>query len=160
MGNEPFLRSYGDTYIDVVVPALTNIQQALLSLQLAPAIKVTVPLNADILWTSYPPSAGVFRLNIANQVTQIAAILRTAGGPFTINIYPFYSLFMEGPAGYVTSRMALMEAVTPGNQWTVSPGGWNYVDPVSRLRYGNLFDGTFDATLAALRKIGYGDVSV
>ena len=67
---------------------------------------------------------------------------------------------MDGPAGYVTPRMALMQAVTPGNQWTVSPGGWDYVDPVTQLRYGNVFDGTFDATLAALTKIGYGDVSI
>ena len=160
MGNEPLHRSYGDTYVDVLVPALTNIQQALTDLRLAPAVKVTVPINADALWTSYPPSSGAFRLNIVKQVTQIAAILRATGGPFTVNIYPFYSLFMDGPAGYVTPRMALMQAVTPGNQWTVSPGGWDYVDPVTQLRYGNVFDGTFDATLAALTKIGYGDVSI
>lgn len=159
VGDEPFLSQYGGAYDDIIVPALQNIRQALVISGLSFRIRVTVPLNADVLASSFPPSSGVFRPAILPQLTQIAAILRASGSPFTINIHPFFSLLAQGRQGYVRPTMVLIDTEASTNIEAVSPGAWNYVDPGSNLRYGNLFDGTFDATVFALRRIGFSDVS-
>lgn len=69
VGNEPFLADYGGAYDGLVVPALQNLYQALQDMNLDSRIKLTVPLNLDILAVSYPPSAAVLRPDVAPQVS-------------------------------------------------------------------------------------------
>jgi glucan endo-1,3-beta-glucosidase 5/6 len=57
-------------------------------------VKVTCPLNADVYQSSTTkPSDGDFRTDIHDLMITIVKILSDSGGSFTVNIYPFISLY-------------------------------------------------------------------
>lgn len=96
VGNEPFLSSYNGSFLNITLPALQNIQNALNEAGVGDSIKATVPLNADVYNSpeSNPvPSAGRFRTDISELMTQIVQFLNKNNAPFTVNIYPFLSLY-------------------------------------------------------------------
>ncbi|KAI7750797.1 hypothetical protein M8C21_019703, partial [Ambrosia artemisiifolia] len=96
VGNEPFLKAYNATYLKITLPALKNVQNTLDRVGLGSEIKATVPLNADIYESpeSNPvPSAGDFRLEIKDATIEIVEFLYSNDAPFTVNIYPFLSLY-------------------------------------------------------------------
>ncbi|CAA2933322.1 glucan endo-1,3-beta-glucosidase 8-like [Olea europaea subsp. europaea] len=96
VGNEPFLTSYNNSFLNATFLALQTIQNALNDAGLGDSIKATVPLNANV-YGSPPdnpiPSAGTFRTDILEQMTQIVKFLNQSKAPFTVNIYPFLSLY-------------------------------------------------------------------
>ncbi|KAL6226013.1 hypothetical protein ACLB2K_004861 [Fragaria x ananassa] len=96
VGNEPFLTSYNGSFLNITFPALQNIQNALNEAGVGDTIKATVPLNADVYnspETNPVPSAGTFRSDISQLMTEIVQFLDKNKAPFTINIYPFLSLY-------------------------------------------------------------------
>ncbi|CAI7797807.1 unnamed protein product [Closterium sp. NIES-53] len=151
VGNEPFLQGYQGMYESAVVPAMRNMYSALQDAKLDDKIKLTVPLNADILGSSYPPSSGEVRGDILEDITAIADILKQSGGTFSINIYPFLTLHQDTTGAIGLNQVFLGQ---PGGQ------AWQFKDPKSGLKYNNIFDGAFDAVVAALQKIGYGDLPI
>ncbi|KAJ7980504.1 Glucan endo-1,3-beta-glucosidase [Quillaja saponaria] len=96
IGNEPFLKTYGDRFLQTTLPALQNIQAALIKAGLARQVKVTVPLNADVYESdSGVPSGGNFRSDIHDLMISIIKFLNDNAAPLTINIYPFLSLYAD-----------------------------------------------------------------
>lgn len=94
MGNEPFLTSYQGQFLSYVIPAMANIQQSLVKANLASYVKLVVPCNADA-YEGAVPSQGVFRTELTQIMTQLAAYLSSNGAPFVVNIYPFLSLYQN-----------------------------------------------------------------
>lgn len=113
MGNEPFLKTYRDTYLQTTLPALQNIQAALIKAGLGRQVKVTIPLNADVYQTdsSGVPSAGNFRSDIRNLMISIITFLSNNGAPLTINIYPFLSLYADPNFPWTTPSSLPLVAV-------------------------------------------------
>ncbi|KAJ0265468.1 Glucan endo-1,3-beta-D-glucosidase [Hirschfeldia incana] len=146
VGNEPFLKSYNGTFINLTFPALQNIQNALNEAGLGNAVKATVPLNADV-YDSPPsdpvPSAGRFRPDILGQMTQIVDFLGKNNAPITINIYPFLSLYGNDdfPLNY-----AFFDGAQPIDDHGVS--------------YTNVFDANFDTLVSSLKAVGHGDMPI
>ncbi|CAL4926502.1 unnamed protein product [Urochloa decumbens] len=143
VGNEPFLSAFNGTFLNVTLPALQNIQRALNDAGLGESIKATVPLNADVYNSPVNnpvPSAGRFRADIADLMTQIVEFLSQSGAPFTVNIYPFLSLY--GNDGF-----PLDYAFFDG---TSSP----VVDAGTGIKYTNVFDANFDTLVSALAAAG------
>ncbi|KAG2333295.1 hypothetical protein Bca52824_004475 [Brassica carinata] len=127
VGNEPFLSSYNGSYLNTTFPALINIQTALTKADLQNQVKVTCPLNADVYETSTKlPSGGDFRANIRDLMITIVKFLSDNDSPFTVNIYPFISLYNDAsfPVDY---------AFFDGISKPVSDGG---------TLYNNMFDAT------------------
>ncbi|KAF8681702.1 hypothetical protein HU200_045133 [Digitaria exilis] len=149
VGNEPFLSSYNGTFLNVTLPALQNIQSALNDAGLGDTIKATVPLNADV-YNSPPsnpvPSAGRFRPEISGLMMEIVQFLNQSGAPFTVNIYPFLSL-------YDNDGFPLDYAFFDG---TNSP----VVDAATGITYTNVFDANFDTLVSALAATGNGGLPV
>ncbi|XP_068472388.1 glucan endo-1,3-beta-glucosidase 8-like isoform X2 [Phaseolus vulgaris] len=78
VGNEPFLKSYNNSFLNITFPALQNIQNALNDAGVGDTIKATVPLNADVYQSpenNPVPSAGIFRPDITGLMTQIVQFL-------------------------------------------------------------------------------------
>ncbi|KAL5210039.1 hypothetical protein ABZP36_005662 [Zizania latifolia] len=147
VGNEPFLATYNGTFDKVTLPALQNIQNALNDAGLGDSIKATVPLNADVYNSpeSNPvPSAGRFRADIADTMTQMVQFLSNNSAPFTVNIYPFISLFLNDdfPVDF---------AFFDGGATPVVDNG---------VSYNNVFDANFDTLVAALKAVGHGDIPI
>ncbi|XP_058114794.1 glucan endo-1,3-beta-glucosidase 5-like [Magnolia sinica] len=143
VGNEPFLSNYQGQYQSVIVPALLNLQQSLAKANLANFVKLVVPCNADAYESSLP-SQGSFRPELTQIMTQIVSFLNTNGSPFVVNIYPFISLY----------------------QSTDFPQDYAFFDGTSHAIidgpnvYSNAFDGNFDTLVAALNRIGYGQMPI
>ncbi|KAI5068251.1 hypothetical protein GOP47_0016596 [Adiantum capillus-veneris] len=144
VGNEPFLRTYNGSFINLTFPALRNIQNALNAANLGDQIKTTVPSNADVLADAQLPSQGTFRSDIFVQMMQIVQFLHQNGCPFTVNIYPFISLYDDSnfPADY---------AFFNGNGASVTDGP---------KVYKNVFDASYDTLVAALEHAGFADMDI
>ncbi|KAK3028063.1 hypothetical protein RJ639_039354 [Escallonia herrerae] len=147
VGNEPFLNSYNGTYLQSTLPALKNVQNALNHAGIGSQVKATVPFNADIYNSpeSNPvPSAGDFRPEIRDLTIEIAHFLRSNDAPFTINIYPFLSLYGNNdfPVDY---------AFFDGSNKPIRDGDHTYT---------NVFDANFDTLVWSLTKAGYPDMKI
>lgn len=147
VGNEPFLKSYNNSFLNITFPALQNIQNALNEAGLGDTVKATVPLNADVYQSpenNPVPSAGVFRPDINGLMTQIVQFLSKNGAPFTVNIYPFLSL-------YGNDDFPFNYAFFDGVDNPINDNGTPYT---------NVFDANFDTLVAALKSVGYGDLPI
>ncbi|XWS72893.1 hypothetical protein CRYUN_Cryun02cG0078800 [Craigia yunnanensis] len=145
VGNEPFLATYNGSYVGLTLPALENVQSALIKAGLASQVKVTVPLNADVYRSSSNlPSGGDFRSDIHDLMLQIVKFLNDNGAPFTVNIYPFISLYDD-------ANFPIDFAFFDGSSSAINDGG--------RV-YQNVFDANHDTLVWALQKNGYGNLPI
>ncbi|XP_073154629.1 glucan endo-1,3-beta-glucosidase 6-like [Henckelia pumila] len=145
VGNEPFLATYNGSFLGTTYPALKNVQDALNKARLSNQVKVTVPLNADVYSTSTTfPSGGDFRTDIHDFMIQIVRFLSENGAPFTVNIYPFISL-------YTDSNFPVEYAFFDGNASPLNDGGMSYY---------NMFDANHDTLVWALQKNGFGNLPI
>ncbi|XVF35225.1 hypothetical protein REPUB_Repub18cG0127200 [Reevesia pubescens] len=145
VANEPFLHSYKDMFVQTTFPALQNIQAAIIKAGLGKQVKVTVPLNADVLVTdSGLPSGGDFRPDIRALMIKIIKFHQDNGGPLTINIYPFLSL--QADPNFPKEFAFFNNTASP------------LVD--GSLIYSNVYDANFDTLIAALEKNGFGRMPV
>ncbi|KAJ8767929.1 hypothetical protein K2173_020869 [Erythroxylum novogranatense] len=145
VGNEPFLETYNGSYLRTTYPALQNIQSALIKAGLSNQVKVTVPQNADVYESSTGlPSGGDFRTDIHDLMLTIVKFLSDCGSPFTVNIYPFISL-------YTDSNFPVEYGFFDGNASPINDGGTNYY---------NMFDANHDTLVHALQKNGFGNLPI
>lgn len=145
VGNEPFLSTYNGSFLKTTFPALQNVQSALIKAGLSNRVKVTVPLNADVYESSTGlPSGGDFRADIHDLMLAIVKFLNDNGAPFTVNIYPFISL-------YIDPNFPVDYAFFDGNGSPITDGGATYT---------NMFDANFDTLVWALQKNGYGNLEI
>uniref|UniRef100_A0A2N9EES3 glucan endo-1,3-beta-D-glucosidase n=1 Tax=Fagus sylvatica TaxID=28930 RepID=A0A2N9EES3_FAGSY len=150
VGNEPFLKTYKDTFLQTTFPALKNIQAALIKAGLGRQVKVTVPLNADVYQTDNTlPSGGNFRSDIHGLMISIIKFLSDNGCPLTINIYPFLSLYADPdfPKEYAFF-----------NNGNGSSSAAPIVD--GSISYTNVFDANFDTLISALEKNGFSSLPI
>lgn len=148
VGNEPFLSTYNGSFLNTTLPALQNIQAALIKAGLSTRVKVTIPLNADVYQSqSDRPSDGDFRSDIHDLMVQIVQFLSDNGAPFTVNIYPFISLYDDPnfPINY-----AFFDSNSSATT-TINDGGRVYT---------NVFEANYDTLVWALQKNGYGNLSI
>ncbi|XP_047308110.1 glucan endo-1,3-beta-glucosidase 8-like [Impatiens glandulifera] len=148
VGNEPFLKTYNGTYQLLTLPALKNIQEALNHAGLSSKVKATVPFNADVYFSpesNQVPSAGDFRLDTKDLTVQIIQYLYSNNAPFTINIYPFLSLYGNSyfPLDYAFFDVASNIPMRDGDKL-----------------YTNVFDANFDTLVWSLTKAGYPDMKI
>nr|XP_043622540.1 glucan endo-1,3-beta-glucosidase 6-like [Erigeron canadensis] len=145
VGNEPFLATYNGTFLRYTFSALRNIQAALVKAGLGTKVKVTVPQNADVYTSGNdPPSGGDFRADIHDYIFQITKFLNDNGSPFTVNIYPFISL-------YIDSNFPVEYAFFDGQATPVNDGGATYT---------NMFDANYDTLVWALQKNGFPNMGI
>ncbi|GMH08249.1 hypothetical protein Nepgr_010089 [Nepenthes gracilis] len=147
VGNEPFLTSYNGSFVNLTFPALKNIQNALNEAGVGDSIKATVPQNADVYQSpsnNDVPSGGSFRSDISDLMAEIIQFLSQNNAPFTVNIYPFLSLYGNDnfPFNY-----AFFDGVTK----PIQDNG---------IAYTNVFDANFDTLVSALKKVGYSNLTV
>lgn len=108
-------------------------------------MKVTIPLNADVYGSSTEqPSTGDFRQDIHDLMMQIVKFLSDNAAPFTVNIYPFISLYKD-------PHFPIDYAFFDGYSSPINDNG--------RI-YNNVFDANYDTLVWALQKNGFGNLSI
>ena len=139
------METYNGSFLRTTFPALQNIQSALIKAGLGNQVKVTVPLNADVYASSSGlPSGGDFRTDIHDYMIPIVKFLMDNNAPFTVNIYPFISL-------YIDSNFPVEYAFFDGNASPLNDGGTYYY---------NMFDANYDTLVWALEKNGFGNLPI
>ncbi|KAF3452501.1 hypothetical protein FNV43_RR02934 [Rhamnella rubrinervis] len=134
-----------DPAAQFVVPAMQNINAALVAANLQAQIKVSTAIDLSLLGSSYPPSAGSFSDTAAPYINPIVGFLANTGAPLLVNVYPYFS-YLGDPANIKLSYALFTE---PGVVVTDGPFG-----------YQNLFDAILDAVYYAVEKAGGPNVEV
>ncbi|KAI7731721.1 hypothetical protein M8C21_025254, partial [Ambrosia artemisiifolia] len=116
VGNEPYLTTYNGSFSKTTFPALRNIQNAL-------------------------NEAGP---DINDQMVEMVQFLAKNNAPFTVNIYPFLSL-------YGNDHFPVDFAFFDGAPQPVVDNG---------IQYTNVFDANYDTLVSALKAAGHGDMPI
>lgn len=90
------------------------------------------------------PSAGHFRTNISGVMTDMVRSHAKNKAPFTVNIYPFLSL-------YLNDNFPLNFAFFDGGATPVNDNG---------VMYTNVYEANFDTLVAVLVAVGHGDIPI
>ncbi|XP_042519063.1 glucan endo-1,3-beta-glucosidase 12-like [Macadamia integrifolia] len=145
VGNEVFVDPNNTT--DYLVPAMRNIQAALVKNKLDSSIKVSSPIALSALQNSYPASAGSFKQELIEPVIKpMLEFLQETGSYLMVNAYPFFAYSAN------TDVISLDYALFRNNSGVVDSG--------NGLRYYSLFDAQIDAVFAAMSALKYDKVSL
>ncbi len=144
VGNEPFLASYNNSYVNTTFPALQNMQKALNQAGHS-EVRAVIPFNADVMTSSSSlPSTSSFKSEYLPELRQILSLLNSTGAPFIVNLYPFISAFQAG--GNFPLEYAFFDGPTQ-----ITDG--NYI-------YNNELDASYDSLVIALAAEGYPNMSI
>ncbi|AQK99282.1 Glucan endo-13-beta-glucosidase 14 [Zea mays] len=127
-----------------LLPAMRAVHAALGDAGLGQPVAVSSAHSVDVLATSFPPSSGAFREDLAGYVRPILDFHAQTGSPFLVNAYPFFSYKASpgpGPGG-VSLPYALFQP-NPGVR-----------DPGTGLTYDNMLYAQIDAVYAAMQAAG------
>ncbi|KAI3409026.1 Glucan endo-1 [Psidium guajava] len=147
VGNE--VLSYNSTDRDRLlwhdlVPAMHRIRNSLRSKSIR-NIKVGTPLAMDVVESTFPPSSGRFRTDVAESVVlPLVHFLNSSRSYFFIDVYPYF------PWSQNPSDISLDFALFGGN--------FNYTDPATGLTYTNLLDQMLDSITFAMERLGYSNI--
>ncbi|KAL2536362.1 Glucan endo-1 [Forsythia ovata] len=138
-GNDTQLMSY-------LLPAMQTVYGALGDLGLRKDVYVTTAHSTGILGNSFPPSAGVFRQDLAEYIQSILNFHSQTDSPFLINAYPFFA-YKDNP-GQVSLDYVLFQP-NPGT-----------TDPITNLKYDNMLYAQIDAVYSAIKAMGHTNIQV
>ncbi|CAK8560200.1 unnamed protein product [Lathyrus sativus] len=146
VGNELISSTSNETWPHIV-PAMHRIKHSLTIFGLH-KIKVGTTSAMDVLQTSFPPSNGTFRDDIAFSVIKpMLEFLHVTNSFFFLDVYPFFA-WTSDPVN-INLNYALFES----DNITVT-------DPNTGLVYTNLFDQMVDAVYFAMERLGFPGIRI
>ncbi|XP_010520102.1 PREDICTED: glucan endo-1,3-beta-glucosidase 8 [Tarenaya hassleriana] len=145
VGNEPFLSAYNGSFLKTTFPAFKNIHKALRKAGHGDKMQATIPQNAEVYHSdSDKPSDGDFRSDVKELMLDIVNFFKDNGNPFTVNIYPFLSL-------YQNQHFPVEFAFFNGNGQAITDKG---------RTYDSVFDANYDTLVWALKKAGISNMKI
>eukprot|EP01018_Ginkgo_biloba_P010309 Gb_09682 [translate_table: standard] len=146
VGNEVLSDNQNQATWSQLVPAMKNVHSALLQNKLDDAIKITTSVAMDAFSSSYPPSNGSFRQDIATSVMQpMLNFLNGTDSYFFLDVYPFFA-WSSNPV-----NISLDYALFGLGASKIKDGAF---------QYSNMLDAQLDATVAAMAELGYPQVKL
>ncbi|KAL3640791.1 hypothetical protein CASFOL_015759 [Castilleja foliolosa] len=143
VGNEVSpLKDDTSQFVNFVLPAMQNINNAISSAGLGDQIRVSTAIDTRVLDNTFPPENGVFRSEVTSYINPIVSFLVQNRSPLLANIYPYFA--------YVLDKKIDLEYAL-----FTSDG----ID-VNGVRYQNLFYALLDGLYAALEKSGGSSLEV
>ncbi|KAG0619686.1 hypothetical protein M758_4G157200 [Ceratodon purpureus] len=145
VGNEIFTGEKFQSTWTSLVPAFQNVHAALESRGWSGSIKLSTAIALDVLATSFPPSTGTYRADIAIPVLQpLLSYLTTTNSYLFVNVYPFLTYT-------ISTDISIDYAMFASTTNDVVDGG---------LMYNNLMDAQLDAVYAASTNLGFPNVRI
>lgn len=146
VGNEVLSDTQIQSTWSQLVPAMENLQSSLVKNNLDGSIKVTTSVAMDALASSYPPSNGSFKSEIAESVIQpMLSFLNRTDSYFFLDVYPYFA-WSSNPAN-ISLNYALFALGTAAIQ-------------DGQLHYSNMLDAQLDAVVAAMAELGFPHVKL
>ncbi|KAI6669817.1 hypothetical protein NL676_004702 [Syzygium grande] len=145
VGNEVF-NDNNTQWMTYLLPAMQNVYLSLSNLGLSKQVAVTTAHSLNILATSYPPSAGAFRPDLAEYLQPLLNFQSQINTPFLINAYPYFAY--KGNPSEVQLNYVLFQ---PNEGLT---------DPLTNLHYDNMLYAQIDAVYSAIKAMGHTDIDV
>ncbi|XP_009365428.3 glucan endo-1,3-beta-glucosidase 14 [Pyrus x bretschneideri] len=131
---------------EVLLPSVKNVYNALTRLNLATSIQVSSPHSEAVFANSYPPSACIFKEDVAQFMNPLLEFFSQINSPFYINAYPF--LAYKSDPEHIDLNYALFKKNA------------GIHDTKTNLHYDNMFDAMVDAAYFALEKAGFDKTEV
>ncbi|ERN15184.1 hypothetical protein AMTR_s00056p00158530 [Amborella trichopoda] len=131
----------------LVVPAMTNVHNALRKAGLNKRIKISTTHSLGVLSRSFPPSAGAFDPKFASFIKPLLEFLVENQSPFMVDLYPYYA-YKDSPTN-VTLDYALFNSTSSA-----------VIDQNTGLIYTNMFDAQIDALYFALTAVNFNTIRV
>ncbi|XP_027336901.1 probable glucan endo-1,3-beta-glucosidase A6 [Abrus precatorius] len=145
VGNE-LISTTGKEIWPHIVPAMHRITHSLKTFHLH-KVKVGTPSAMDVLESSFPPSNGTFRNDIAFQVMKpMLKLLHKTRSFLFLDVYPYFA-WSSDPT-HINLSYALFDS-----NITVTDSGTGLV-------YTNLFDQMVDAVYFAMKRLGYPGIRI
>ncbi|KFK39673.1 a6 anther-specific protein [Arabis alpina] len=127
-----------------LVPAMRKIVNSLRARGIH-NIKVGTPLAMDVLRSSFPPSSGTFREDVAAPVMlPLLKFLNGTNSFFFLDVYPYFPWSTDPVNNHLD--YALFES------------NLTYTDPQTGFIYTNLLDQMLDSVIFAMTKLGYPNI--
>ncbi|MFT5780163.1 MAG: hypothetical protein ACI837_003124, partial [Crocinitomicaceae bacterium] len=143
VGNEPLGAWWKGAFTNLVVPAIQNLNAALIAAKIPTPL--TVPFNYAIMDVSYPVSSGALKSANTAIVSSVCDVIKSSGAVFMINIYPFLNTTPD------------IGIPLPYCLFTATSDDWSHDGAYT---YKNIFDASYDALFIALTALGHGDLSI
>ncbi|KAL5726164.1 putative glucan endo-1 [Ranunculus cassubicifolius] len=140
VGNEVTPVNQNSRYAPFVVPAMTNIYNAIMAAGLWGQVQVSTSIDTGVMGTSYPPSAGSFRSDVLWFMNPVLGFLSDTQANLLVSVYPYFSRVYEPQ--YISLPYALFTKTSP-----------EFIDPGNNLPYYNLFDAQIDALHSAMERV-------
>ncbi|KAK6930532.1 Glycoside hydrolase family 17 [Dillenia turbinata] len=147
VGNEISPFNSNARYVQVLLPTLKNIHNAIVSAGLVNQIKVSTPIETGLLGDSYLPSKGAFRTDAQGFINPIIHFLVSIKSPLLANVYPYFAY------GQNTQNIKLDYTLFTAPSVMVTDTDGNH-------RCQNLFDVMLDSIYAAFEKSGGGSLQI
>ncbi|RHN67740.1 putative glucan endo-1,3-beta-D-glucosidase [Medicago truncatula] len=145
VGDEPFLKSYGEQFHPFTVGAAMNIQAALKKAKLDNKMKVVVPCSFDSFESGSNSSTEVhFRSDINKTMIELLTFLDKHESPFFVTISPFLT-FLQ------TKNISLDFSLF---KETAHP------HKLGHKTYKNSFDMSYDTVITVLSKVGFPNMEI
>lgn len=146
VGNEIISSTTKPTWL-ALVPAMRKIKNALRTHRIH-KVKVGTPSAMDVLQSSFPPSNGSFRSDIAGPIMKpMLQFLNRTKSFFFVDVYPYFAWANDPNNINLDYTLFQSRNIT-------------YTDPNTGLTYTNLFDQMIDALVFAMKRLGYPDIRV
>ncbi|XP_056169239.1 glucan endo-1,3-beta-glucosidase 14 [Syzygium oleosum] len=145
VGNEVF-NDNNTQWMTYLLPAMQTVYLSLSNLGLSKQVAVTTAHSLNILATSYPPSAGAFRPDLAVYLQPLLNFQSQINTPFLINAYPYFAY------KYNPSEVQLNYVLFQPNE--------GLTDPLTNLHYDNMLYAQIDAVYSAIKAMGHTDIDV
>ncbi|KAK7305459.1 hypothetical protein VNO77_43365 [Canavalia gladiata] len=145
VGDEPFLKSYGEQFHPFLIGAAMNILAALKRAKLDSKVKVVVPCSFDSFESGSNQSSKVhIRPDLNQTMTELLIFLDKHGSPFFVTISPFITLLQTKNISLEFSLFK--ETARPHN--------------LSHKTYKNSFDLSYDTVVTVLSTVGFPNMDI
>ncbi|KAK4268225.1 hypothetical protein QN277_024911 [Acacia crassicarpa] len=146
VGNEVISSSPPEVWA-ALVPAIRRIKHSLKHFGIR-KVKVGTSTAMDVLESSFPPSNGTFRSDIADRVMKpLLQFLDRTKSFFFLDVYPYFAWSSD------PNTISLDYTLFESKNITVT-------DPATGLVYHNLFDQMVDSVYFAMKRLGYPNIRI
>ncbi|XP_050880906.1 glucan endo-1,3-beta-glucosidase 9 [Lathyrus oleraceus] len=145
VGDEPFLKSYGEQFHPFVIGAAMNIEAALNRAKLDNKVKVVVPCSFDSFESSSNSSTEMqFRSDVNKTMIELLTFLNKHGSPFYVTISPFITFLQTKN---ISLDFSLFKETSHPHKF-------------SHKTYKNSFDLSYDTVITVLSKVGFPNMEI